>query len=175
MFVCFLQTSIVVLFREMSRKMTMPCSNLLTIKYVGLIWFVYQLHIVKITSIKLLTYKVTVKHFICTHITFEFCHNKRKQCSKEEPKEMPLRVHILSFFPLASTWESNTQFFLEWKQVFPSLDIYIGEFLMTVGRGVSSCVWQTIVDRGEWLWNPTKVLCCRFLFPFWALTVHKTQ
>ena len=92
-FVCFLQTSIVVLFREMSRKMTMPCSNLLTIKYVGLIWFVHQLHIVKITSIKLLTYKVTVKHFICTHnIIFEFCHNKTKQCSNEEPKEMPLRV-----------------------------------------------------------------------------------
>ena len=31
-----------------------------------------------------------------------------------------------------------------------------------------------IVNRGEWLWNRTKVLCCRFLFPFWALTVHKT-
>ena len=47
--------------------MTMLYSNLLTIKYVGLIWFVHQQHIVKITSIKLLTYKVTVKHFICTH------------------------------------------------------------------------------------------------------------
>ena len=85
----------------MSRKMTMPCSNLLTIKYVGLIWFVYQLHIVKITSIKLLTYKITVKHFICTHnIIFEFCHNKKKQCSNEELKEMPLRVQLLSFFLL---------------------------------------------------------------------------
>ena len=85
--------TIVVLFREMSRKMTMPCSNLLTIKYVGLIWFVHQQHIVKITSIKLLTYKVTVKHFICTHnIIFEISHNKTKQCSNEEPKEMPLRV-----------------------------------------------------------------------------------
>ena len=94
-FVCFLQTSIVVLFREMSRKMTMPCSNLLTIKYVGLIWFVHQQHIVKITSIKLLTY-VTVKHFICTHnIIFELCHSKRKECSNEEPKEMPLRVQEL--------------------------------------------------------------------------------
>ena len=92
----------------------MPCSNLLTIKYVGLIWFVHQQHIVKITSIKLLTYKVTVKHFICTHnIIFEFSHNKTKQCSNEAPKEMPLRVQLLSFFPLASTWESNTQFFLE--------------------------------------------------------------
>ena len=30
-FVCFVQTSMVVLFREMSRKMTMPCSNMLTI------------------------------------------------------------------------------------------------------------------------------------------------
>ena len=27
---------------------------------------------------KLLTYKVTVKRFICTHIIFEFCHNKQK-------------------------------------------------------------------------------------------------
>ena len=145
-FVCFLQTSVVVLFREMSRKMTMSCSNLLTIKYVGLIWFVHQQHIVKITSIKLLTYKVTVKHFICPHnIVFEFCQNKRKQCSNEEPKEMPLRVQLLSFFPLASTWKSNTQF-LEWKQVvFPSLDIYIGEFLMRVGGGISSCVWQTLL------------------------------
>ena len=112
--ICFLQTSIVVLFREMSREMTMPCSNLLTIKYVGLIWFVHQQHIVKITSIKLLTYKVTVKHFIRPHnIVFEFCQNKREQCSNEEPKEMPLRVQLLSFFPLASTWESNSQFFLE--------------------------------------------------------------
>ena len=145
MFVCFLQTSIVVLFSKMFRKMTMPCSNLLTIKYVGLIWFVHQQHIIKITSIKLLTYKVTVKHFICTHnFIFESCHNQRKQCPNEEPKEMPLRVQLLSFFPLASTWESNTQFFLEWEQVvFPSLDIYIGEFLMRVVGGVSSCVWQT--------------------------------
>ena len=99
----------------------------------------------QITSIKLLTYKVTVKHFICTqNVIFEFCHNERKQWSNEEPKEMSLRVQLLSFFPLASTWESNTQFFLEWKQVvFPSLDIYIREFLMRVGGGVSSCVWQT--------------------------------
>ena len=100
----------------------------------------------QITSIKLLTYKVTVKHFIRPHnIVFEFCQNKREQCSNEEPKEMPLRVQLLSFFPLASTWVSNTQFFLEWKQVvFPSLNIYIGEFLMRVGGGVSSCVWQTL-------------------------------
>ena len=102
-----------VLFREMSRKMTMPCSNLLTIKHAELIWFVHQQDIVKMTSIKLLSYKVTVKHFTSTHIIFEFCHNKRKQFSNEEPKEMPLRVQLLSFFPLASTWESNTQFFLE--------------------------------------------------------------
>ena len=48
---------------------------------------------------------------------------------------------IIELFSLASTWESNTQFFLEWKQVvFPSLEIYIGEFLMRVGGGVSSCV-----------------------------------
>ena len=58
---------------------------------------------------------------------------------------MPLRVQLLCFFPLASTWESNTQFFLEWKQVvFPSLNIYIGKFLMRVGGGVSCCVWQTL-------------------------------
>ena len=80
---------------------------------------------------------------MCTrNIIFEFCHdNKRKQCSNEEPKEMSLRVQLLSFIPLPSTWESNTQFFLELKQVvFPSLDIYTGEFLMRVGGGVLSCV-----------------------------------
>ena len=82
----------------------------------NLIWFVHQQHIVKITSIKLRTYKVTVKHFICTHnIIFEFCHNKRKQCSNKEPKEMSLRVQLLSFFPLASTWESNTPILLRVK------------------------------------------------------------
>ena len=64
-----------VLFREMSRKMTMPCSNLLTIKHAELIWFVHQQDIVKMTSIKLLSYKVTVKHFTSTHIIFEFCHS----------------------------------------------------------------------------------------------------
>ena len=95
-FVCFLQTSMAVIFREMSGKMTMPCSNLLTVEHAGLIWY-----FVTISSIKLLSYKVTVKHF--THnIIFEFCLNKRKQCCNEEPKEMPLRVQ-LSFFPLAST------------------------------------------------------------------------
>ena len=71
----------------------MPCSNLLTVKHAGLIRY-----FVKISSIKLLSYKVTVKHF--THnIIFEFYHNKRKQCSNEEPKEMPLRVQ-LNFFLL---------------------------------------------------------------------------
>ena len=146
MFVCFLQTSIVVLFRVIPRKW--PCHVQicwpLGVKHVEFIWFV---HIVKITSIKLLTYKVTVKHFRCTHnIIFEFCHKKKKQCSNEEPKEMSLRVQLLSFFPLASTWESTTQFFLEWKQVVSlSLDICMGEFLMRVGGGISSCVWQTLL------------------------------
>ena len=51
--------------------------------------------------------------YMYTQHHFEFSHNKTKQCSNEEPKEMPLRVQLLSFFPLASTWESNTQFFLE--------------------------------------------------------------
>ena len=66
-----------VLFREMSRKWIMPSSILLTVKHVRLIWFVHQQHIFKITCIKLLIYKATVKHFTI-NIIFEFGHDKKK-------------------------------------------------------------------------------------------------
>ena len=100
-FVCFLQTSIVVLFREMSRKMTMLYSNLLTIKYVGLIWFVHQQHIVKITSIKLLTYKVTVKHFICTHnIILSSLIIKQNNVLMKNPRKCLSEYNYWAFFLL---------------------------------------------------------------------------
>ena len=89
----------VVPFREMSTKNDHAMFKFVDRKHVELIWVVQ--------SIKLLTYKVTLKHF-----TDNICHNKRKQCSNSEPKEMPLRVQ-LSCFRLASTRESNNQFFLE--------------------------------------------------------------
>ena len=77
-----------VLFREMSRKWIKPSSNLLIVKHVRFICFVHQQHIFKITSIKLLIYEATVKHFT-NNIIFEFCHDKKQQRPNEEPNKMP--------------------------------------------------------------------------------------
>lgn len=153
-----------VLFREMSRKWIKPSSNLLTVKHVRFIWFVHQQHIFKITSIKLLIYKATVKHFT-NNIIFEFCHDKKKQRPNEEPNKMPsiwlssallinlVLINLLSLTPKKPIWTTvraccqglQTPVPLRVKtRCFPSTSTWESIIIYVGGGGVSSCVWQTL-------------------------------
>jgi len=154
-----------VLFREMSRKLIKPSSNLLTVKHVRFIWFVHQQRIFKITSIKLLIYKATVKHFT-NNIIFEFCHDKKKQQRpNEEPNKMPsvwllsalsinlVLINLLSLTPKKPIWTTvraccqglQTPIPLRVKtRCFPSTSTWESIIIYVGGGGVSSCVSQTL-------------------------------
>ena len=165
-----------VLFREMSRKWIKPSSNLLTVKHVRFIWFVHQQHIFKITSIKLLIYKATVKHFT-NNIIFEFCHDKKKkqqQWPNEEPNKMPsiwllsallinlVLINLLSLTPKKPIWTTvraccqgllsglaNSNSSWSENKVF-SFHIYTGEYH-------NLCGWWWCIELC--LTNPFHFLC----------------
>ena len=157
-----------VLFREMSRKWIKPSSNLLTVKHVRLIWFVHQQHIFKITSIKLLIYKATVKHFT-NNIIFEFCHVKKNNNNNNGLMKNPTKCHqfgcwvlsinlvlinLLSLTPKKPISTTTVRACCQGLQTpiplrvktrcFPSTSTWESIIIYVGGGGVSSCVWQTL-------------------------------
>ena len=46
-------------------------------------------------------------------------------------------------------------------------------FLLATRGAINAAITLIVVNRGEWLLNPDKVLCCRLLIAFLALTVKK--